>query len=94
MSKDNYNVEPTPEPVIKPMNPNAVNWLNWFITDSNTLRNWAGQIFGSDIDLNSPKLMELKNASQIALSEVESDIAKIKEFLATYVPPNNNWLKK
>jgi len=90
MSKDNYNVEPIVEPVIKPMNPDAVNWLNWFITDSHTLRNWIGQIFGSDIDLNSSNFIQLKNASEIALSEIDSDIAKIKEFLAAYVPPNNN----
>lgn len=90
MSKSTYNTDPTPEPIIKPMNPDAVNWLNWFITDSNTLRNWAGQIFGSDVDLNSPKLIELKNAAEIALSEIDSDIAKIKEFLAAYIPPNNN----
>jgi hypothetical protein len=90
MSKNTYNVEPTPEPVIKPMNPDAVNWLNWFITDANTLRNWIGQIFGSDVDLNSPKLLELKNAAEVALSEIDSDIVKIKEFLSVYVPPNNN----
>ena len=90
MIKNIYNVDPTPEPIIKPMNPDAVNWLNWFITDSNTLQNWAGQIFGNGVDLNSPKLMELKNAAEIALSEIDSDIAKIKEFLAAYIPPNNN----
>lgn len=90
MSKDTYNVEPTPEPIIKPMNPEAVNWLNWFITDANSLRNWAAQIFGSDVDLNNSKVMQLKNAAEIALSEIDSDIAKLKEFLASYVPPNSN----
>jgi hypothetical protein len=34
--------------------------------------------------------MELKNAAQISLSELEDDIAKIKEFIATYIPTNNN----
>jgi hypothetical protein len=90
MNKNIYNVDPTPEPVIKPMNPAAVNYLNWFMSDANCLRNWAGQIFGSDVDLNSPKLMELKNAAEISLSELEDDIAKIREFLASYIPPNNN----
>jgi|LakMenEpi03Aug12_release.lakeMendotaPanAssembly.Ray.scaffolds.fasta_scaffold835969_2 hypothetical protein len=90
MSKSTYNTDPTPEPVIKSMNPEALNYLNWFMSDANSLRNWAGQIFGSDIDLNSPKLMELKNAAQISLSELEDDIAKIKEFIATYIPTNNN----
>lgn len=90
MSKNSYNVEPTPEPLIKPMNPEAVNWLNWFITDANSLQNWAAQIFGSDVDLNNPKVIQLKNAAEIALSEIDSDIKKIKEFLASYIPSNNN----
>ncbi len=90
MNETIQNVEPTPEPLIKPMNPEAVNWLNWFITDANSLRNWAAQIFGSDVDLNNPKVIQLKNAAEIALSEIDSDIKKIKEFLAAYIPSNNN----
>lgn len=90
MSKSTYNTDPTPEPIIKPMNPDAVNWLNWLITDVNSLHNWARQIFGSDIDLNNPKVMQLKNAAEVTLSEIDTDIAKIKEFLASYIPPNNN----
>ena len=90
MSKNIQIVEPTPEPLIKPMNPDAVNWLNWIITDVNSLHNWAMQIFGSDVDLNNSKVMQLKNAAEIALSEIDTDIAKIKEFLASYIPPNNN----
>ena len=39
--------------------------------------------------LNNSKVIQLKNAAEIALSEIEKDIAKIKEFLDTYVPPNN-----
>ena len=71
------------------MNPEAINWLKWFMTDADSLRNWAAQIFGSDVDLNNSKVIQLKNAAEIALSEIEKDIAKIKEFLAAYVPPNN-----
>ena len=89
MSKDTYNIDPLPEPIIKPMNPEAINWLNWFMTDADSLRNWAAQIFGSDVDLNNSKVIQLKNAAEIALSEIEKDITKIKEFLAAYVPPNN-----
>ena len=89
MSKGTYNIDPLPEPIIKPMNPEAINWLKWFMTDADSLRNWAAQIFGSDVDLNNSKVIQLKNAAEIALSEIEQDIAKIKEFLAVYVPPNN-----
>jgi hypothetical protein len=90
MSKSIYDVDPIPEPVIKLMNPEAMNYLSWFMSDANNLRNWVGQIFSSDVDLNSPKLMELKNAAEISLSELEDDIAKIREFLVSYIPPNNN----
>jgi hypothetical protein len=89
MSKGTYNIDPLPEPIIKPMNPEAINWLKWFMTDADSLRNWAAQIFGSDVDLNNSKVIQLKNAAEIALSEIEKDITKIKEFLAAYVPPNN-----
>lgn len=90
MNKEIINPYRTTDGIIKPMNPEALNYLNWFMSDANSLRNWASQIFGSDVDLNSPKLMELKNAAEISLSELEDDIAKIREFLASYIPPNNN----
>ncbi len=90
MSKIVHNTEPLPEPVIKSMNPEALNYLNWFMSDANSLRNWASQIFSSDVDLNSSRLIELKNAAELSLSELEDDITKIREFLATYIPTNNN----
>lgn len=89
MSKNSYNVEKLP-PVIKPMNPDAINYLNWFMSDSNSLRNWASQIFNNDVDLNNPHIMEIKNAAELSLLELEDDITKIREFLAAYIPPNNN----
>ena len=86
MSKSIYNVEP----IIKPMNPEAINYVNWFMSDSNALRNYASQIFSSDVDLNNPKITELRNAAELSIKELEDDIAKIREFLAAYIPPNNN----
>lgn len=77
------------EQVIVPMNPEAINYLNWLDTDCNSLRNYAFQIFAGNIDISSEKFNEIKNAADIALKEVEDDIAKIKEFLASYIPPNN-----
>ena len=78
------------EQIIKPMNPEAMNYLSWFMSDASNLRIWAGQLFGSDVDLNNPKFMEILNAALISISELEDDIAKIKKFLAVYTPPNNN----
>lgn len=84
MSKITYNTEP----VIKPMNPEALNYLNWFMSDANSLRNFAAQIFSSDVDLNNPKITELRNAAELSIKELEDDITKIKEFLVAYIPPN------
>jgi len=84
MSKTTYNIEP----VIKPMNPEALNYLNWFMSDANSLRNFAAQIFSSDVDLNNPKITELRNAAELSITEIVDDIVKLKEFLAAYVPPN------
>jgi hypothetical protein len=82
------NAEPIPEPVIKPINYKAVEYLGWFMSDAQNLRNWSSQMFGSDIDLTSPRLMELKAAAENSLSEIEDDVVKIREFLAEYIPPN------
>lgn len=77
-------------PVVKPINPEALTYLGWFLTDVNNLNNWARQLFGSDIDLRNPKFEEIKNAAEIAIKEIEDDIARLKEFLAAYAPPNSN----
>jgi hypothetical protein len=90
MSKKNNNivqVNQLVDPIIKPMNPEAVTYLSWFMSDAQNLRNWAWQIFGSDTDINSSKFVELKDASEKTLVELEDDIVKIREFLASYVPP-------
>lgn len=70
---------------IKPMNPAAMNYLGWFMADSQSLRNWATQLFGGDIDLNDPKTAEIVEANELMLSELEDDIAKIREFVSAYV---------
>ena len=82
------NAEPIPEPVIKPINYKAVEYLGWFMSDAQNLRNWASQMFSSDVDLTSPRLAELKAAADNSLTEIEDDVVEIKNFLATYVPPN------
>lgn len=90
MSKNTNKTELTPKPLIKSMNPEAMNYLNWFMSDVNSLRNYAGQIFGGDVYLDNPKLAELKNSAELSLVELEDDIVKIREFLAAYVSTNNN----
>jgi hypothetical protein len=89
MKVNNSNDQIT-EQIIKPMNPEALIYLSWFMSDTQNLRNWTWQIFGSDVDLNNPKFIEIKNAAEIAIKEIEDDITRLKEFLADYIPPNNN----
>lgn len=79
---------PIPEPVIKPINYKAVEYLGWFMSDAQNLRNWSSQLFASDVDLNSQKVMEAKAAALSALAEVEDDVANIKNYLNEYIPPN------
>ncbi len=71
------------------MNPDAVNYLGYFMSDSENVQNWAVQLFGREVDLNDPRLIDLKNAIEKTLSEAEDDIVKIREFLSLYTPTNN-----
>lgn len=77
-------------PVVKPINPEALTYLGWFLTDVNNLNNWARQLFGTDVDLRNQKNYLIKTAADTAIMELEDDITKLKEFLAAYVPPNKN----
>ena len=50
------------------------------MSDANSLRGWLGQIFYSEVDVTNPKFLELKNAAELTITEVEDDIAKLKAF--------------
>lgn len=94
MSKNNITaVNSTPTTQIKPINAEAVNYLSWFMADANNLRHWASQLFSNNVDMNNPYMLELKDSALKTIAELEDDISKIEEFLATYTPPtpvNNN----
>ena len=79
---------PIPEPVIKPINYKAVEYLGWFMSDAQSMRNWSSQLFASDVDLNSSRTAELKAAAENSLTEIEDDVANLRAFLAEYIPPN------
>ena len=72
------------EPKVIPMNPEAMSYLGWFMSDSQNLRNWAMSIFSVDVDVASKQFMEAKNATEIALSEIEDDVEQIRKFLDKY----------
>lgn len=87
MTKLKTEIESTvSETTILPMNYEALEYVSWFMTDSQNVQNWAGNIFKGGIDNSDPRLIELLAAANKSIQETESDIVKIKEYLASYVP--------
>lgn len=78
------------EPVIKPMNPAALHYLDYFKLDVDRLQTWTSKIFGRDVNLNDPQLKQFREAAELALKEIEDDLIKIRGFLAAYIPNNDN----
>lgn len=74
---------------VLPMNYEALEYVSWFMTDSQNVHNWAGNIFRGGMDTSEPRLVELLAAANKSIKETEDDIVKIKEFLASYVPPSS-----
>lgn len=70
--------------VIKPMNPDAVNYLSWFYSDATNLRNWATSIFANDVDIESTRFAELRDAVERTIQEIQDDITKIQAYLDEY----------
>lgn len=73
-----------PDPKVIPMNPDAMNYLGWFMSDSQNLRSWGMSIFSVDSYIDSKQFIESKSALEIALTEIEDDVVKIREFLSQY----------
>lgn len=77
-----------PESVIKPINYKAVDYLGWFMSDAQNMRNWSFQLFASDVDLSSSRTEEIKAAAENSLTEIEDNVANLRAFLAEYTPLN------
>lgn len=100
MSKKNDDTTlPEPDPIIPveintvntmlPMDYEALEYVSWFMTDSQNVQNWAGNIFRGGFDKTEPRLVELLAAANKSIKETEDDIAKIKECLAKVIPVNS-----
>lgn len=77
------------ENTILPMDYEAIEYVSWFMTDSQNVQNWAGNIFRGGIDTSDPRLLSLLAAANKSIKETEDDIAKIKECLAKITPVNS-----
>jgi hypothetical protein len=97
MSKKNDNtILPEPDKItpveintintMLPMDYEALEYVSWFMTDSQNVQNWAGNIFKGGIDTTDPRLVSLLSAANKSIKETEDDIAKIKECLAKITP--------
>ncbi len=82
------SVEINTDNTLIPENYSAKQWLSYFLSDVQNVQNWAGELFQGGFDNNNSKMINLKQAALDSIKEVEVDIAKLKEFLTTYVPPN------
>jgi hypothetical protein len=78
------------EPTILRMNYEALEYLSWFLTDSQNVQNWAGSIFRGGVSTSDPKLVELLTAANKSIQETENDIASVKEYLANIIPTPTN----
>lgn len=81
---ENITLAPTP----LPSNYEALEYISWFMTDSENLQNWSSAIFRGGFTTSDQRLVDLLTAANKSVVEVESDLAKIKEYLASITPPN------
>lgn len=86
MSKLNQNQSKlkSEDPVIKPINPEGLNYLGYLMTDATNLRNFATAIFQNNIDIADKRFIENRDAAKLSLLEIEDDITKLREFLDSY----------
>ena len=75
---------------VLPINYEAQKWLNWFVSDSQILQNLCFQIFRGGLVGTDQSFIDLLAAANSAITELEEDITKLKEFLDSYVPANKD----
>jgi hypothetical protein len=97
MSKNNEDTKlPKPEIIVPieintintilPMNYEALEYISWFVTDSQNVQNWAATIFRGGIDTSDPRLVELLAAANKALQETQDDMTHVKDYLDLIIP--------
>lgn len=69
-----------------PVNYQALQSVSWFSTDSQNVQNWTNAIFRGGMNIEDPRLTDLINAANEAISQSETDITQIKQFLSQILP--------
>ena len=72
---------------VTPINYPAIEYISWFNSDSNNVQTLCNNIFRGGFNTTDPNFHLLLAAANKSIQETEDDIAKIKEFLANYIPP-------
>lgn len=72
------------EPIIVPIDPNALNAITWFEGDSNNVRTWCSYLFNNPVDITKPEIQAIKSAIQDFLAQVQDDINTINKLLDKY----------
>ena len=75
---------------ILPTNYPSLEYLSWFMADTQNVQNLTRIIFNGGLNTSDQRLVDLLATAVKAIGEIEDDVVKLKEFLATYVPPNSN----
>jgi hypothetical protein len=74
------------EVVQLPINYPALEYISWFMTDSQNVQNLTSSLFRGGLNTNDPKLVNLLTAANKAVSEVQIDIDNIQTFLNKIIP--------
>ena len=86
----NTTVDPIVETTSLPVNYPALEYITWFMIDSQNVQNLAGTIFRGGINTNDSALVTLLAATNKAISEVQTDISNIQTFLNQIIPTTKN----
>ena len=69
---------------VLPVNYEAQKWMTWFSGDFQIAQDLCNQVFRGNQISDDPEFLNLLNAADKSILEVEDDVAKIKNFLAAY----------
>lgn len=76
-----YNQPDPVVPIIIPMNPTGIEYINWLSSDISTLRQYAPDIFAGGLNLNNDNTKTMLEAALKALIEINDDITNLKTIL-------------
>lgn len=74
----------------KEINGDGLKYITWLTTDSQNIRDFGYRLFAMAVDIDSEDTQSLVTVLENFIKEVEYDILKVKEELATYKESEQN----